>query len=428
MPVRFGLFLALFFGVLLASLVAVNPTRVSLALGQNLATELPLMALVMGAFLAGACLVLCVMLLRDLGRSFRAYKVARRARRAETPADLSRRGLDAQLTARRANTEASEDLLTREPKHAEADFRLGEIAESGENHRAAPAPPLQAVGSEERTDRLLALAETCQREGRVEDALVAYRQIAQRAKDHVTALRAIRTLSGSIGRWAEALDAQERLSALARAQERPAELEWLAGIHYEIGKARLAEGEFAEARRHFTEALRADRAFLPAHLASGEAWEQAGDRREAIRTWKRAAEIVSAPVLLRRLEQAYRSEGRPSLMIALYREALDRAPQDLALAFALGRVYFELEMLDEAADQFQKVEVRAPDLAPVHAFLGAVYERRGQTAEAFEEYRKALRLAQGFDWPHRCAACGAAHGHWHGRCSLCGRWNTSTAS
>jgi tetratricopeptide (TPR) repeat protein len=397
MPVRFGLFLALFFGVLLASLAAINPTRVSFALGQNLATELPLVALVMGAFLAGACLVLCFMLLRDLGRSFREYKLARRARRAETPADL-------------------------------ADFRLGEIAESEENRRAAPAPPLQAVGSEERADRLLALVETYQRGGRVEDALATYRQIAQRAKDHATALRAIRTLSASTGRWADALDVQERLSALAGAQERPAEIEWLAGIHYEIGKARLAEGEFAEARRHFTEALSVDRTFLPAHLALGEAWEQTGDRREAIRTWKRAAEIVSAPVLLHRLEQAYRSEGRPSLMIALYREALDRAPQDLALAFALGRVYFELEMLDEAADQFQKVEVRAPDVAPVHAFLGAVYERRGQTGEAFEEYRKALRLAQGFDWPHRCAACGAAHGHWQGRCSLCGRWNTSTAS
>jgi len=363
MPVRFGVFLALFFGVLLAALAAVNPTRMSLALGRNVATELPLMALVMGAFLAGACLVLCFMLLRDLGRSFREYTLARRARRAETPADVSRRGLDAQLAARRATTEASKDS-----------------------------------------------------------------QIAQRAKDHAAALRAIRTLSASAGRWAEALDVQERLSALAGAQERPAELEWLAGIHYELGRARLAKGEFAEARRHFTEALRVDRAFLPAHLGLGEAWEQAGDGREALRTWKRAAEIVSAPVLLHRLEQAYRSEGRPSLMIALYREALDRAPQDLALAFALGRVYFELEMLDEAADQFQKVEVRAPDLAPVHAFLGAVYERRGQTAEAFEEYRKALRLAQGFDWPHRCAACGAAHGHWQGRCSLCGRWNTSTAS
>ena len=79
-------------------------------------------------------------------------------------------------------------------------------------------------------------------------------------------------------------------------------------------------------------------------------------------------------------------------MIALYRYAAERMPDDLALAAALGRVYFELEMLDEAAEQFEKLEVRAPDLPVVHAYLGAVFERRGETRDAFEEYRRALRL------------------------------------
>src|SRR4030067_372119 len=95
-------------------------------------------------------------------------------------------------------------------------------------------------------------------------------------------------------------------------------------------------------------------------------------------------------------------------MIPLYQDALARAPQDLALAFALGRVYFELEMLDEAADQFQKVEVRTPDFPPLHAYLGAIFERRGQGADAFQEYRRALTLTQSFEWPHRCSACGLA--------------------
>jgi tetratricopeptide (TPR) repeat protein len=94
---------------------------------------------------------------------------------------------------------------------------------------------------------------------------------------------------------------------------------------------------------------------------------------------------------------------------------------------ALGRVYFELEMLDEAADHFEKLEVRAPDVATVHAFLGAVFERRGDTLDAFDEYRRALRLARAFDWPHRCEACGAAAPTWQDRCDACHRWNTLRA-
>src|SRR5205085_1048176 len=90
----------------------------------------------------------------------------------------------------------------------------------------------------------------------------------------------------------------------------------------------------------------------------------------------------------------------------------ERARESEGLAVALGRVYFELEMLDEAADQFEKVEVRAPDLPVVHAFLGAVFERRGETRQALDEYRRALGLGHGFTWPHRCAACGADAPGW----------------
>ena len=54
-------------------------------------------------------------------------------------------------------------------------------------------------------------------------------------------------------------------------------------------------------------------------------------------------------------------------------------------------MYFDLSMLDEAVEQLEKVEVRAPDLPVIHAFLGAVFERRGQTSEALDEYRRALR-------------------------------------
>src|SRR5205823_3991291 len=97
------------------------------------------------------------------------------------------------------------------------------------------------------------------------------------------------------------------------------------------------------------------------------------------------------------------------------------------LAVALGRVYFELEMLDEAAEQFEKIEVRAPDLPLVHAFLGAIFERRGEAREAFAEYRRSLRLSHAFEWPYRCAVCGVTAAAWRDRCEACGRWNTLRA-
>lgn len=203
--------------------------------------------------------------------------------------------------------------------------------------------------------------------------------------------------------------------------------ERLAVVHYELGRLDAERGHAAAAAAHFKSALRADRGFVPAAVALGDAQEAAGDVREATRTWERAADAQPALTLLSRLERVYRREGRPSRMIALYRTAAERAPDNLSLAAALGRVYLELEMLDEAADQFEKIEVRAPEMPSIHAFLGAVFERRGEAREAFDEYRRALRLAHGFDWPHACLACGATGAAWHDRCPTCRRWNTLRA-
>jgi protein O-GlcNAc transferase len=259
---------------------------------------------------------------------------------------------------------------------------------------------------------------------RTDEAATLYRYVLQRWPQHADALRGLRDLAIEARDWDEAVNIQQRLLAVARPGDRAVESEWLAVGYYELGRLELARGAAAAAVNHFKAALRAGRDFLPATLALGDAHEAAGEHREAIRVWERAAETQPALPLLARLERAYRHDARPSRMIALYRAACERAPDDLALAAALGRVYFELEMLDEAADQFEKLEVKAPDLPVVHAFLGAVFEKRGQTREAFDEYRRALRLGHGFDWPHRCAACATVTPTWQDRCPQCQRWNT----
>ena len=236
------------------------------------------------------------------------------------------------------------------------------------------------------------------------------------------ALRQQRDNAIEAGQWEAALGPAERIATAA--SNRDDDLAWIAVIHYELGRQELARGHLTAAATQFRSALRADRNFVPATLALGDALEAGGDRREALRTWERAAEVSPSLPVLARLERAYRDDGRPSRMIALYRAAAERSPDDLALAVELGRVYFDLEMLDEAADQFEKIEVRAPDLPVVHAYLGAVFEHRGDIADAFAEYRRALHLAHSFAVPHRCDACGALADGWYDRCARCRGWNT----
>ena len=226
-------------------------------------------------------------------------------------------------------------------------------------------------------------------------------------------------------RWADALEIQTRVLQAAAREDRAAEETTLAGLHYEIARERFEKNDRAATTAHLKEALRLQPSFVPAVLLLGDAYLKAGEPREALRVWERAAEVRPALPVLARIEQLHRAEGRPSRMISLYQDALARHPDNPALAFGLGRVYFELAMLDEAAEQFQKMEVRAPDLSLIHAYLGAILERRGQFRDAMEEYRRALKQSDGIEWPHRCATCGAAHSRWVDRCPSCRRWNTS---
>ena len=425
MSARFGVLLALGFGGAVAYLASLNTARVRAAVAADWAWEVPLAALVVGAFLAGAVLALLLGLVRDLGRSYRDYQRTREARRAESLGDVYHRGVDAQLSGRAdAALQIYEELLKRDPGHAQAHARLGELALERGDAKGALVHHLDALRGEERPELVLAAAEDFRRTGRSGEAADLLERLLARDHDHVAALRALRDLAATEGQWQRALGAQERIVALGSGERRQ-EQAMLAGIQYELGRVLLAEGQVQPAIARFRDALRSQSDFVPAAVALGDAHVAGGDSREALRAWERAVETHPELPLLARLEQAYRIEGRPTRMIALYQAASARVPESVPLAFALGRVYFELAMLDEAADQFQKVEVREPNLPGLHAVLGAIFERRGQTAEAFEEYRRALTLSRAFDWPYRCSACGAEHGRWIDRCPSCRGWNTS---
>ena len=379
--------------------------------------------LTVGAFIAGALLAVIV-------ARFRARPTPRWAGVDGPPEDPATgefyaQGVDAQRAGKQAAALAAfQEVLRRQPGHGEAHARMGELARGRGDDQSALVHSLQALRTDDRAETLLAAADAYRQTGRPDDAIALFQDIIVRDPGHVTALRALRDLAVAEGRWADALPAQERLMSAVAPDERASEQTSLAGIHYERGRARMAEGDLTGGTAAFRDALRVRPDFVPAALALGDAHMQAGDPTQALRVWERAVEAQPALPLLSRIEQQRREEGRPTRMIALYQAAAARQPDNLALALALGRVYFDLSMLDEAVEQLEKVEVRAPDLPVIHAFLGAVFERRGQVREALDEYRRALRSLSSFDWPHRCAACGAERAGWVDRCPSCHRWNT----
>jgi len=149
---RLTLFFTVLFGLLVAYFGSLNTAGVRVVIARDWTYDLPLMALVVGAFLAGAALVLALGAFRDLGRTYRDYRRARHTRRAQTIGDIYQRGMEAQLTGRVDDANhAYGEVRRRDPAHAEAAVRLGELARRRGDIAAALDHGLQALRAEERT-------------------------------------------------------------------------------------------------------------------------------------------------------------------------------------------------------------------------------------------------------------------------------------
>jgi tetratricopeptide (TPR) repeat protein len=239
---RLALLLVLLFGVLVTYFTTLHASGVRVALSRDWTYELPLMALVVGAFLVGAALAFVLGTLRDLGRSYHDYQAARRARLAEASHEIYLRGVRAQLAGNAAvASQAYEEVLRRDPAHSEAPLRLGELARQRGDAQAALGHHLQALVAEERTETLLSLADDYRRLGRADDALETYQRVLARDRDHLTALRGVRDVVADGERWAEALPPQERLVRSVPRADRPAEEVWWRDP-LRAGSRALAEG------------------------------------------------------------------------------------------------------------------------------------------------------------------------------------------
>src|SRR5206468_492952 len=143
-----------------------------------------------------------------LGRAYRDYHRNRRARRAETVTEIYQGGVEAQLAGRSDEAiHAYEEVQRRDPAHAGAPIRLGELARQRGNPLAALHHDLEALRTEERGETLLAAARDYEILGRADDAVRAYERVLARDRDHLAALRGLRDIAAEHQRWADAVSA-----------------------------------------------------------------------------------------------------------------------------------------------------------------------------------------------------------------------------
>jgi lipopolysaccharide biosynthesis regulator YciM len=417
----------------LVSLVAVvvfielNPAPITVKLTLNTSRTVSTSSFFLLSLVTGAGLVFLLYLTRDVRRFLRGLSVQREQKRRTKIQELYAKGLNALLAKR--NPEATsffERILTIDPNHVDSLLRMGITQLRQKNVQEAIRTHLRAWNLDRNNQEVMfSLAADYEEAKRYDEAVRMYQSIIEKDPSNITALTRLRDLYHRLNDWEKLTETQARLLANPlTVQEQEVEHRKLVGFRYELGRSLLEKGDLELARKGFRGVIRMDKDFIPAYLGLGEVYLEEDKAKDAAELWAKAYKMTSSVVLLHRLEDLWLRQGEPGRAIELYQQAVTWRPQDTTVKFFLGKLYYRLEMIDEAFDILTSVDWGEREFPDVHKLLGNIYLRRGSLGIAASEFKKALGFKKQVVVPYQCSNCELKTTAWSGRCPNCGKWNT----
>jgi tetratricopeptide (TPR) repeat protein len=123
------------------------------------------------------------------------------------------------------------------------------------------------------------------------------------------------------------------------------------------GIQKQEDGEGREARIKFKEAIKIDKKCAAAYYYLGESYQKENRLEDAIREWERLCETVPqrAHVAFKSLERAWFDLGKFKEAEKLYKNILEKDPDNAFAAIALSEIFNKKEDYDRALDVLSKM-------------------------------------------------------------------------
>jgi protein O-GlcNAc transferase len=176
---------------------------------------------------------------------------------------------------------------------------------------------------------------------------------------------------------------------------------WLPRAHLNLGNVRMARGDLPGAVKAFAEALGQNPDYAAAHYNLGNAQVHLGLHEAALASYRKAAsskpDFADAEVAMGAL---LRSVGRHEDAVASYRRALKIDSGHVAAYCGLGDVQKDLGKYDDAAQSYSHAITIAPERADVHCMLGVSLMVLGRPHDAVTSYRQAVKINPNFAEAH----------------------------
>lgn len=389
--------------------------------------EMPKIALVLLSTIAGSLVILAAFFIRDTKRMIDNLQDQKRQKKEARIQSHYSRALNAILADKKEDAkDALGEILQEDPAHIDALLRLGDIALGNADTKTAFDYYKKARDiNPSDLQALLSVETAMEKMQRFDDAIKYLDEIVDIDAGNLTALCRKRTILEMQEKWDDLLLLQKSIIKLEQYEKDKAEEEHrLLGYKYEYARSSLENGELEKAEKAFRTLMKMDSGFLPAYLGTAEVIMTKGEIEEAINFLEKSFEQLNSVILLARLEDLLISVGEPGRLIRFYKNALARNPNDNGLKFLLGKLYYRLEMVDDALDILNAVDTSVFAPPELYGLRGELYLKRKHIPAAIDEFRRACGIQSVVNVPYCCAQCGFKSADWSGRCLCCNEWNT----
>jgi len=427
---KLAVFLFIIFVMALGYLAILNEGTVTLKLGEKHIYEIPKIAFILLSSAFGALAMLVIITVRDAKRYIENLQNIRHQKKDLQIQESYGKGLDAFIAHRYVEAEEIFNrVIEEEPAHLNSLLRLGDIAfKKGEIVNAKDFYTRAKEVRPQSIEVLFSLEKVFESEQRWQEALRYLDNILEMDEGNPMALYKKREIHEINRNWEALLDTQYKVLKSAILQRgKQEEHKNLIGYKYELGCYYLERGDIEKAKKVLRTIIKLDKNFISAYLALAESYLREDNIEEAQELLIKGYETTSAPVFLMRVEDIIIGMGEPSRIIEIYQKAIQNNPQDSRLHFFLAKLFYRLEMIDDAMERINiALDTTGVDYPALHILLGNIYEKRMKYNESAKEFKRALKVEKPMLIPFCCSKCGYPTKEWLGRCPECKSWNTFT--
>jgi len=418
-----------FFTLLTLYFTFLNPGDIEIHLTQNTSFPLPAAVFLLISVLIGVLLTSIFTSYNQIKNAFKRFLKTRslenKTRRRKQWEKLYQKAENA-LKGGHSDRARSlfNKILNGNPKHIASLIQVGNLyRKMGKTAQALEAHQRAVDADRDNPQTFQCLAEDFTTAGQLNKAIDALKQARHLEPDSLFTLRKLREAYRKQSAWNLVLQIQKSiLSHVSNAKELEQEKEYSSQIAYLRGCELINQQQIDPAISELKRAIKENPRSLPPYIKLGDLYQQNGNSKAAIKTWKSGFEISGSNICLLRLSAAYEQAEQPGEVTKLYQEAV-RASQNSkkeTLVLTLAGLYLDQGKMEEAMQTLWSI---ASPSIPAHLLLIKAHQDKNESEKADQVICAALKKLTTSLSKFVCRQCNSEFDQWSGICPKCQAWD-----